>query len=74
MFNLLLSPKVSASPEETRRKFSLLQDPQVAAAGSVPRLRGLLHSGGTVDLINMLTIALHESPFFSFQRAPADLW
>lgn len=39
----------------------------------MPRLRALLHFGGTIDLLNMLTLVLRESTFFSMQQLSLDL-
>ncbi|VDD79098.1 unnamed protein product [Mesocestoides corti] len=69
LFNLLLSSQV-LSPEHQRKP--LFSQP-TSSARSVPRLRVLLHFGGTVDLLNMLTLALQESPFFSFKLSSTGL-
>ena len=40
----------------------------------MPRLRALLHFGGTVDLLNMLSLALRDSAFFSIRQPSLNLW
>ncbi|VDM16770.1 unnamed protein product [Hydatigera taeniaeformis] len=69
IFNLLLSSHIS-SPEYQHKYFS---QHTTSATCAMPRLRALLHFGGTVDLLNMLTLVLRESPFFSMQQLSLNL-
>ncbi|KAM7542248.1 hypothetical protein Aperf_G00000011476 [Anoplocephala perfoliata] len=62
VFNLLLSSQVS-SPQQCEKL--ILSQPDSAITCTAPRLRVLLHFGSTVDLLNMLTLALRESEFFA---------
>ncbi|KAL5108121.1 hypothetical protein TcWFU_008782 [Taenia crassiceps] len=70
IFNLLLSANIS-SPEH--QQTSLFSQYTTTATCSMPRLRALLHFGGTIDLLNMLTLVLRESTFFSMQQLSLDL-
>ncbi|CDS37612.1 vacuolar protein sorting associated protein 8 [Echinococcus multilocularis] len=70
IFNLLLSSYIS-SPENQQK--SLFSHHTSLTTSAVPRLRALLHFGGTIDLLNMLTLVLRESPFFSMHQPSLDL-
>ncbi|KAL5968115.1 hypothetical protein TSMEX_004137 [Taenia solium] len=69
VFNLLLSANIS-SPEHQQK--SLFSQHTTSATCAIPRLRALLHFGGTIDLLNMLTLVLRESTFFSIQQLSLD--
>ncbi|VDK35902.1 unnamed protein product [Taenia asiatica] len=69
IFNLLLSANIS-SPEHQQK--SLFSQHTTSATCAIPRLRALLHFGGTIDLLNMLTLVLRESTFFSIKQLSLD--
>ncbi|VDN96058.1 unnamed protein product [Rodentolepis nana] len=68
VFNLLLSSQV-ISPEDHEK--SILSQPATMATCASPRLRVLLHFGGTADLLNMFTLVLRESKFFASKQLPS---
>lgn len=67
VFNLLLSSQVTA-PEQHEK--SILSQTATIASCTAPRLRVLLHFGGTVDILNLLSLVLRESDFFVSGPSP----
>nr|CDS27388.1 vacuolar protein sorting associated protein 8 [Hymenolepis microstoma] len=65
VFNLLLSSQV-ISPEDHEK--SILSQSATMATCTAPRLRVLLHFGGTTDLLNMFTLVLRDSEFFASKQ------